>query len=211
MSGRPSSEALKEEKEVPPLCSPLYKGRFQVGPITSLGYVAQFLLYCGRRVTKCVVLPCDIRWLPYPTPLRQKTHSQAMVVLTGKWDAFPSPGRRLRRRTGRATAPLCLRIWRGRGDLKQRRKRKRNVKGCQQWLTCLEETGTTTRLGAAVMTMRMMRVSWRMKNWDGNCTSSERSKSAKWDPETAAGPGHARHLGQILVPLRGAPFSLISL
>lgn len=53
MSGRSSSEALKEEKEVPPLCSPSYKGRFQVGPITYLGFVthySQSLLYCGQTV-----------------------------------------------------------------------------------------------------------------------------------------------------------------
>lgn len=42
MSGHSSSEALKEEKEVPPLCSPSYTGRFQVGPITYLGFVTHY-------------------------------------------------------------------------------------------------------------------------------------------------------------------------
>lgn len=50
VSGRSSSEALKEEREVPPLCSPSYKGRFQVGPITCLGCVTQFLWFCGQRI-----------------------------------------------------------------------------------------------------------------------------------------------------------------
>lgn len=53
MSECSSSEALKEEKEVPPLCSPSYKGRFQVGPITYLGCVTHYspsLLYCGQTL-----------------------------------------------------------------------------------------------------------------------------------------------------------------
>lgn len=52
MSGRSSSEALKEEKEVPPLNSPSHKGRFLVGPTTDLGFVtdySQSLLYCGQN------------------------------------------------------------------------------------------------------------------------------------------------------------------
>uniref|UniRef100_H3DC98 non-specific serine/threonine protein kinase n=1 Tax=Tetraodon nigroviridis TaxID=99883 RepID=H3DC98_TETNG len=53
MSGRSSSEVLKEEKEVPPLSSPSYKGRFQVAPITHLSCVtlySQSLLYCEQTV-----------------------------------------------------------------------------------------------------------------------------------------------------------------
>lgn len=52
MSGRSSSEALKEEKEVPPLNSPSHKGRFLVGPTTDLGFAtdySQSLLYCGQN------------------------------------------------------------------------------------------------------------------------------------------------------------------
>lgn len=184
MSGRSSSEGLKEDKEVSPLNSPSHKGRFQVGPLLWALSLIIFSLYC--IVDKTLNMFYPLRWLQYLTPLPQRIQHQAMLVLTGKWDAFLSPRRRLRRRTGWLTAPLCLLIWRGRGELKQRRKRKRSVKGCQQWLTCLEEMGTTTRHWAAVMMMRMMRVSWRMKNWDGNCTGSERSKSIQWNLEVLA-------------------------
>lgn len=49
------------------------------------------------------------------------------------------------------------------------------VSGPQQWLTCHEVMGTATHPWAAAM--MMMRVSLKMKIWEKNCTSLERSKS----------------------------------
>lgn len=61
MSGRSSSEVLKEEKDVPPLCSSSYKGRFQVAPSTYLGFATCYshsLLYCEQTVNVDVLSPC---------------------------------------------------------------------------------------------------------------------------------------------------------
>lgn len=52
------------------------------------------------------------------------------------------------------------------------------VRGPQQWLTCHEVMGTATHPWAAAM--RKMRVSLKMKIWEKNCTSLERSKSVFW-------------------------------
>lgn len=66
LSERSSSEALKEEKEVPPLCSPSYTGRFQVEPIPYLSFVTHYspsLLFCGQAlnvgVLCCLVMSGD--------------------------------------------------------------------------------------------------------------------------------------------------------
>lgn len=58
MSGRSGSEALKEEKEVPPVTSPSHKGRFQVVPLTDLDFVTHYshsLLYSGPTINVCVL------------------------------------------------------------------------------------------------------------------------------------------------------------
>lgn len=56
MSGHSSSEALKEEKEVPPLCSSSYKGRFQAGPFTYLGFVPHYSVLCSGQIINVGVL-----------------------------------------------------------------------------------------------------------------------------------------------------------
>ena len=178
--GRSSSQALREEKEAPPLNPPhARKGRFQVGAteqISSLPLIS-LNLHCSSDRKLISPTSSAIRWHPFPSPLPH----QLMGACTGKWDASLSARPRPGRRKGTLTAPRCLPTWRGKGgNLEQRREREMSIRGPQQWLTCLEGMGTATPpWPAAMTTMMIMSVRWWMKTWEKNYTRSERSKSKR--------------------------------
>lgn len=87
--GRSSSQALKEEKEAPPLNPPQSRrGRFQVGAVALILSLPLISLNFQGNVDKQLMCPTSyaIRWLQCHSPLPRRMRHQAIVALTGKWD-----------------------------------------------------------------------------------------------------------------------------